>query len=165
MAIQAQKTLTDQLRDYLPELEKKLHTQFQLKRVCHRRIVVVYFVPIDLALGNSNKQPDFFLAFRTYTKGKTPTVGPRVEIGIRDIVAYGHLLKKLSSEWVEEDSDLYLPLDGVTRYFVLKEDRKMGLYNPESLLVGSKELSDLEGKITKGAEEVRRIWETTSISS
>lgn len=158
MAIQTQKTLTEQLRDYLPELEKKLQTQFQLKRVCNRRIVVVYFVPIELALGNSNKQPDFFLAFRTYTKGKTATVGPRVEIGVRDIATYGHLLNNLSIDWVEEDSDLYLPLDGVTRYFVLKKDRKMGLYNPESLLVGSRELVDLEDKILKGANEVRRVW-------
>lgn len=165
MAIQTQKTLTEQFRDYLPELEKKLQTQFQLKRVCNRRIVVVYFVPIELALGNSNKQPDFFLAFRTYTKGKTATVGPRVEIGVRDIATYGHLLKKLSPEWVEEESNLYLPLDGVNRYFVLKEDRKMGLYNPESLISGSKELTDLESKIMKAAEEVRRIWGTTSIAS
>jgi hypothetical protein len=158
MAIQTQKTLTDQLRDFLPGLEQKIQTEFQLKRVCNRRIVVVYFVPMQLALGNSNKQPDFFLAFRTYTKGTTPTVGPRVEIGVRDIATYGHLLKKLSPEWVEEDSDLYLPLDGVTRYFVLKEDRKMGLYNPESLVVGSRELVDLEDKIIKGAAEVKRIW-------
>jgi hypothetical protein len=146
----------------LPELEKKLQTQFQLKRVCNRRIVVVYFVPLELALGNSNKQPDFFLAFRTYTKGKTATVGPRVEIGVRDIATYGHLLKKFSPEWVEEDSDLYLPLDGVTRYFVLKGDRKMGLYNPESLFIGSRELVDLEDKIIKGAAEVKRIFELNS---
>jgi len=169
MAIQTKKMICYHLAYCIETWESYLsQSQFGLERVAGESDVVIYFTPKELAsdfiLSGKRKLPALFVAIRTYTKDEKgfETVGPRIEIGTRNLEKFSNVLGKTSADWVYDDSKLYARLEEVPPkgFKVLKGEEVMSTYRPEDFEPGGKAIDLLWKNLLKGAKELRRIFDS-----
>jgi hypothetical protein len=158
-AIQTKPILNECLLEFLEAIEMGLDHKFKLKRVARSTEVVAYFTPKPIENELKRGLPLLYLAIRTYTREGTKTVGPRVEIGTRDLAKYGNLLKAAGPDWKEDNSEEYRSLDRGEATLVLERDLKMPPYNPKEFLQeGGIALEELTKKVQLGAKELKRLY-------
>lgn len=170
MAIQTKDTICSRLNDNLKNWDPYLSENFGLERVAGESEVVIYFAPKELAsdfiLSDRSKLPVLFVAIRTYTKDETgyETVGPRIELGTRDLERFSTVLEKTAPVWVYADSKLYAKLENVPPlgFKVLKGDEVMNTYRPEDFEPDSKATDLLWKNLLRAAKELRRVYPAIS---
>ena len=156
-AVQTEPVLVHCLFEFLLKLEVELYNEFRLKRVARSTEVVAYFTPKPLENTLKRGLPVLYLAIRTYTREGLKTVGPRVEIGTRDI-RYSMLLKAAGSKWKQDTFEKYAPLDFAIFTLFLESDKEMTDYDPVFLHNDEKASLDLLLNVRIGAKELYKLY-------